>query len=245
MRTERRFAERIDETGQALAQALGSRAVAVVLYGSAAGEDFSPEHSDVNLLVVLREVAFQDLRLIGSTLERESSRQGVRFATPLVVRAEFLRAARDSFPIELEDIRTRHRILAGADMLSDLSVAPASVRLAAEREVRTMLLRVHALAMHRPDDVAVRDALSHLYSSFAVVGAALLELARGVGRPRGAALLAAIADRVGVELPGFREVHESREGARPWPAQQELDRLLDAILRELHAVVAKLDAPHA
>src|SRR5262249_13027015 len=169
MTPDARVADRIADTGSALANALGARVLCVALYGSAAGDEFSPAHSDVNLLIVLTEIDFADPRLTGATLEPAAARHELRFATPLVVSPEFLAAARDSFPIELEDLRTRHRILAGEDLLAPLRVAPSAVRVAAEREARTMLLRVHALAIHRPADAIAREALSHLADRKSVV----------------------------------------------------------------------------
>jgi predicted nucleotidyltransferase len=241
MRPEERLSKRIEEAGETLADALGERIVCVALYGSAAGDEFSPDRSDVNLLLVLREVAFEDLRLIGTTLAREAERHGIGFATPLVVDREFLRAARDSFPIELEDIRSRHRVLAGEDVLAGLSVPTAPLRLAAERELRTLSLRLHALALHRPEDAAIHDAVSHLAASFSVVGAALLELPRGGPRPRRQALTTAVGERLGLELPFLARVLETRDGARGWPAGPDLDRLLASLVRELDAAVRAID----
>ena len=51
MKPDARIQQRIAEVGGALAQALGERVVCVAVYGSAAGDDFSPGHSDVNLLL--------------------------------------------------------------------------------------------------------------------------------------------------------------------------------------------------
>src|SRR5262245_50883774 len=112
---------RIDALGRALADALGNAVACIAVYGSAAGEDFSPSHSDVNLLVVLRELSFADLRLIGETLLR-SARSDLRVATPLVVTPSFLRDSLDSYPMELADIRDRHRLLAGEDLVKGLIV---------------------------------------------------------------------------------------------------------------------------
>jgi predicted nucleotidyltransferase len=242
MKPDTRLAAAIDETGRALAEALGPRVVCVALYGSAAGDDFSPEHSDVNLLVVLRELDFQDLRLIGETLERIARRERLRFATPLIVRPEFFAAALDSFPIELADVERRHRVLAGEDVVAGLRVSPAAVRVAAEREARTMLLRLSALVVHRPPDAAAREALSHLGSAFRVVARALLGIAPAGASGGDADLVAALGSRLGVELRGFRELLDVRDGKRAWPAESALDGLFALLLRELDALVHAIDA---
>ena len=89
-------------------------------------DDFN-RNVDVNLLIVLRDVTFADLRLIGATLEREAN-DALIFATPLVIAPSFLTDARDSFPIELADIAARHRVLQGDDLLASIRINPAHIR---------------------------------------------------------------------------------------------------------------------
>lgn len=230
---------KIDQVAAALAQALGARVVCIAVYGSAAGEDFSAAHSDVNLLLVLDDVTFADLRLIGATLAREAPKD-LLFATPLVVTPSFLRDARDSFPIELEDIRERHRVLAGRDVLADIRVPRERLREQAEREARGKLLRLRALVMHRPPDDELRQALASLEASLVVIERALLD-DEGTGRVRGQALFAAVARLSGVELRALPRLDEMRQGRVAWPAGADLDDLLALVLREVEALVRFID----
>ena len=144
-------ARHIDEIGTKLFAGLGSNAISVEVYGSAASDDFAPRHSDVNLFVALHNVSFADLRLIGTVLQRESDRLGLRFATPLVVRPDFLDTAGDSFPIELTDMRLRHRLLAGADLIPRLLIPAEALRTAAEREARSTGRRTSTCARRWPN----------------------------------------------------------------------------------------------
>ncbi|MBM4268835.1 MAG: hypothetical protein FJ144_19840 [Deltaproteobacteria bacterium] len=231
--------ERIDRVGRALAQALGEATVCIAVYGSAAGDDYSPGHSDVNLLVVLREVTFADLRTIGATLKREATRDLV-LATPLVVQRSFLRDARDSFPMELADIAERHRVLAGEDVLVGIAVTPDRLRAQAEREARTQLLRLRAIVVHAPPEAEVRNALSALASSFAHIERALVEAPPG--HLRGSALCDEVQRRHGVTLAALARLDAIREGTTPWPSGAGLDDLLGAVLRDVEALVAFVDA---
>jgi predicted nucleotidyltransferase len=239
MKTPDEIARRIDEVGAELAQALGERVECIAVYGSAASEDFSPAHSDVNLLIVLRVIEFADLRLIGETLARVAPPE-LRLATPLVVTPAFLRDARDSFPIELDDIHERHRVLAGEDLLSSIHVLDARIREEAEREARSVLLRLRALAIHRPPDEELQDALASLAAVLPVIERALLEPVRGP-RPRGDALLAAAEQQAGVTLRALRRVAAMRDGSTPWPSGADLDDLLAVVLREVEALVHFVD----
>ena len=136
-------ARHIDEIGTKLFAGLGSNAISVEVYGSAASDDFAPRHSDVNLFVALHNVSFADLRLIGTVLQRESDRLGLRFATPLVVRPDFLDTAGDSFPIELTDMRLRHRLR-----------LPDAIQVAVAIQAGC-----HALVTHDRDFAGVTDLL--------------------------------------------------------------------------------------
>jgi predicted nucleotidyltransferase len=232
-------ARRIEQAAAALAQALGERVVCIAVYGSAAGDDFSPAHSDVNLLLVLREVSFADLRLIGTMLAREAGT--VPFATPLVVTPSFLRDAADSFPIELDDLRERHRVLHGEDVLSGIRVVPERLREQAERESRGKLLRMRALAIHRPADAELQQALASLESALVVIERALLRAASGERPSRGAALFEAIERHAGLRLRALPRLEAMREGREGWPAGADLDDLLAVVLHEVEALVQLVD----
>jgi hypothetical protein len=239
MKPSGQIEQRIAQVGAALAQALGERVVCIAVYGSAASEEFSPAHSDVNLLLVLSDVSFADLRLIGVTLAREAP-SDLRFASPLVLTPSFLRDARDSFPIELDDIRERHRILAGTDLLADLRVATESLREQAEREARGKLLRLRALVIHRPPDDVLRQALASLAAVLGIIERALLHATLGK-RPRGQALFEEIEKHAGIKLRALPRLEAIREDRESWPAGADLDDLLQSALREVEALVQFID----
>ena len=223
---------RVGDVAGALARALGDGAVCIAVYGSAASDDFAPGHSDVNLLIVLREVAFADLRLIGATLEREA-KDDLRFATPLVITPSFLRDARDSFPIEIDDIGTRHRILHGEDLLSGLAVEMAHLREAAEREARSALLRLRALVMHHPPEKDLQHALAGLCTTVLVIERALLRTSITDTAARGETLFAAVERHQGLSLRVLARLYAMRAGRAPWPRNDDLDDLSAAALRDV------------
>lgn len=233
--------ERIDDVGRALSQALGDGAECIAVYGSAAGDDFSPQHSDVNLLIVLRDVTFADLRLIGATLTREAP-DDLLFATPLVIAPSFLTDARDSFPIELDDIAERHRVLHGTDLPKDIRVSGAHVREEAEREARSKLLHLRALVMHKPPEAEMRKALSGVVSTIALIERALLRGQQERAAVRGSALFAEVERRQGLSLQTLARLHGMREGSEPWPSGDDLDDLVRAALRDVETLVAWVDS---
>lgn len=237
---------KIDALCRTLGDALGGAVVCIAVYGSAAGDGFAPGHSDVNLLVVLRDVGFADLRLIGDTLRRSAPKE-LRVATPLVVTPSFLRDARDSYPIELADIRDRHRVVVGEDVVASIAVSADRLREQAEREARGKLLKLRSLVLHRPGDAEAKTALASTVPTFEVIERGLLRAwkaersdAQG-STPRGADLFEEVERRQGVSMKSLARIARLRDDGGTWPAGADLDELIGAVLREIEALVAFID----
>jgi predicted nucleotidyltransferase len=110
-----------------------------VLYGSAARGDFVPGRSDIDLMLIVGELTPPVLRSLAAPF---AAWRKSEFEPPLVLtRAEWERAG-DAFPIEIADMRAGYRVLRGSDPLAGVTVAPADLRLALEREFRGKLLRL-------------------------------------------------------------------------------------------------------
>jgi hypothetical protein len=110
-----------------------------VLYGSAARGDFVPGRSDLNLMLILDDISPRTLGALAGAfgLWRKSG-----YEPPLVIgRLEWARAT-DVFPIEITDMRCGYEVPRGADPVAGLTVAPADLRHALEREFRGKLLRL-------------------------------------------------------------------------------------------------------
>jgi hypothetical protein len=134
--------EIVSQASGELVALAGEALKSLVLYGSAAGAGFRPDRSDVNLAVVLEPLEFVDLQRIAQWWTRW---RGHRVAAPLVLSLAELERSRDVFPLELLDIRARHRTLAGAELFDGLIVCAEAVRVECEREAKGKLLRLRAL----------------------------------------------------------------------------------------------------
>lgn len=125
-----------------MAAALGPKLGCLALHGSAAGDDWLEGRSDVNSVVVLHESDGPALEAMAPVVGRWARR---RFAIPMVIDAAFLDRARDTFPMELDDIRRQHRVLAGSDMLADVTLDADALRRQCEQEARSKILRLRSL----------------------------------------------------------------------------------------------------
>ena len=126
----------------------GANLKSVILYGSAAAGDYVPDHSDVNLLCVMGETTFAVIAGLSGVVEWWA---GQKHRAPLLMSVEELQRGADVFSIELLDMRSRYRVLAGEDVLKSLVIPMALHRAQVEYELRekTILLRQRLLVVVR------------------------------------------------------------------------------------------------
>jgi predicted nucleotidyltransferase len=192
-----------------LKEAAGTNLVSIILYGSAAAGDYVAEHSDVNLLCVLRETSFASLKALSSAVAwwREQKHR-----TPLVMGVEELRRSADVFSIELLDMQQSYRVLSGEDVLKTLVIPAQFHRVQLEYELRekTILLR-QGLLTAAGDTPTMWELLLRSLPAFATLFRhALLEL----GEPATSSKREAVqklADRIGFDATAFLQLLDIRE----------------------------------
>ena len=228
----------LNQLVERLKKAYGERLVSVVVYGSAAVGDHHGRFSDVNILCILREVTPRELSDSASVF-KWWERQGN--PSPLLFGLEEFRTSTDCFPIECHDIRERHRILYGEDVVRDLEIDKSFYRAQVEHELRAKLLRLRQKAA---GVLAARDLLLGLLtdsiSTFCVLfrHALLLHGAEAAFEKR--AVIDQAAARFGIEPSPFGTLLDLREkkikGRDVQPA-----RLFDEYLGQIQVVVDAVD----
>lgn len=123
-----------------LQAACGDNLVSVVLYGSAAREEFHERYSDVNLLAVFRTLGAGQIADIANVIHWWTREE--KFTPPLMMTEMELRESADVFAIEFLDIQHMHKTLFGEDIVRALHIPMNLHRLEVERELRTILLRL-------------------------------------------------------------------------------------------------------
>src|SRR5215467_13371096 len=135
---------KIDEFVRRVRAAAGDNLQCVVLYGSAAGGDFHPDYSKIDLLCLLRETSFAALEKLAPTVKWWTRQKQ---PAPIVMTPAELERSAAVFAVEIMDMQARHRVLLGDDPLPGLRVSPhahcAQVRY--ELHEKLVLLRRHLL----------------------------------------------------------------------------------------------------
>jgi predicted nucleotidyltransferase len=229
--------EQLARVTREIAAAAGPRLVSIVLYGSAAGDDWVPGRSDLNLAVVVERVTLDVLEALAPVVAR-GRRHGL--ALPLILDRDWLAKARDAFPMELDDLQRCHRLLAGTDVFADLSLDRATLRRACEHEARGTLLRLRARFL---DCVGQPTALDGVMTGSLK---SVLVLLRHLLRLRGAPVTHGYADVLAAgeaalgPLPTMRRLLAHRTGVAPIPLR-ELVGAFGAYLAEVERLIAAID----
>jgi len=117
---------------------LGDNLLSIYLYGSAAGKGYAPERSNLNTLLLLNKMEFEALRGISGIYKK---RVKMRIVAPLVLTPDYIRTSTDVFPIEFLDIKENSILLAGADILKEISIDLSCLREQCEREIKGQMVR--------------------------------------------------------------------------------------------------------
>ena len=184
-----------------------------VLHGSAARDQHIPGWSDVNVVLVLDAITTETLQRLKGPLTRWRAETD---ALPLLLtHAEWLRSV-DAYPLEIAEMRTAYRVLRGEDPLAELTVAPADLRQALERELRGKLLRLrqgYALLADEPRRMG--DFVRRSISAVLFLCRGLVVLA-GKKPPLDPVDLANMAGRVaGFDGPALARI-VTRRGVKGW-----------------------------
>jgi hypothetical protein len=229
--------QHLNELVQRLRSAVGENLICVALHGSAATEEFHPEFSDLNLLCIVGELSVTAMQALSPALNWWS---GLKYPAPLFFTRGELQRVADVFPIEMLDIKNRHRILHGEDLFEQLQVPMALHRVQLEHEIRTKLLflRQHYMTVSQ-DQAKVRHLMLDSVSNFLVLFRHAL-IAMGETPPQHKREVAQrLGARVGFDPGPFEQLLQVRERklkADALEASQVFAAYLQAIEKVIHAV---------
>ena len=229
----------LSELLERLQRAHHDRLISVILYGSGVEPESRDALSDYNVLCVLREVTPEVLRASEPAFRwwRE-----MKNPAPLLLSTDELRTSTDCFPIEFHDIRERHRILYGEDLIASLAVDDSFYRAQVEHELRAKLLR---LRQKSGGVLPERDLLIRLMcdsvSTFCVLFRHALRLAGEQPRYGKHDVIRAVEARWGVSPDPFETLLALREGSRKIKEAPDSLELFRAYLAQIQVVVDAVD----
>jgi len=217
----------------------GDNLASVILYGSAAADDTRELQSDYNVLIALKRITPEDLRLAQAPA-REWQRLGHPLPTYFTV--EELADATDVFPIEFHQMANARVVLYGQDPFEFVQLSDANLRHQTEYELRSKLIQLRR--HYIPSSTSIErlsDLMSDSLSAFAALFRPVL-LLHGQQAPVGKAdCVRATAKLLKLDAAPFERIFEFHtSGALP-RSEKEANDLFAAYMFQIEQVVEAVD----
>jgi len=113
--------------------------ISINVYGSAVGSDYVKGKSDINTLVVFKDLEFTDLK---KSLKLISGGISKKITAPLFLTRRHIETSLDVFPVEFLDLKDAHVLLYGEDILSQLDITDSNLRFVCEQQIKGKLIRL-------------------------------------------------------------------------------------------------------
>jgi len=236
MGEERRAAE---DFVRELSAVFGADLVAAALYGSAARGEYREGVSDLNLLVIVRDLGIENLRAAAGPVRGWTERGN---SPPMMFSDAEWRSSADVFPIEYSEIRESHVTLAGDLAFGEISLHAGQLRLQLEHELRSAKIqfREGILANAAAPDrlgrlllLTVPTFLSHFRAALRLAGESVPAVADTV--------VEAIAVRAGFDPEPVLAVVRQRGSGAPARSMTVDDPLIAGYLQAIERVTAWVD----
>lgn len=215
----------------------GDELLSVVLYGSTASGEHIPGRSNINVVVLLKEVTPAQLKKSARHLRGWRRRGGV---TPLFLDPAYVRSSTDAFPIEFLDMQERSRVIYGQDFLRDLQISRTHLRFQCEQELKAKLLRLRQLFLEAGQSPrTLRALIADSVGSFLILLKTVLRL-RGIEPPHAPEAILARLGELGLPIEALADaVKLKREGSKP--GREATEALFERYIAEIQAAVDVVD----
>jgi predicted nucleotidyltransferase len=233
------YQETLDKLVAGLQAAFGDELESVILYGSAASNEYHAKHSDLNVLIVVKNSTFHKVGR-ASDIARWWNRTGN--PPPLFFTAHELAESADVFPIEFSDMKDAHQVLFGQDLLQNIEIDHTHQRLECEHELRGKLLNLRSrYVLVKGDRRESLHLLSQSISSFAVLFRHALHL---VGRPASVQkeeIFKLAAEEFKFDAAPFLKILDFRRGGLEFK-DSDMDPLFEKYFEAIGKVIERVDA---
>ena len=235
--------DKINEFVTRLREAAGANLESVILFGSAATEDFHPEFSNVNLFCVVRDSSFAALQAVASAVKWWDRQKQ---PPPLFMTRHEVERSIDVFSIELIDMQMHHRVLFGEDVIQGFRIPANLHRMQVEYELREKLalLRQHLL-LASGNDSRMWELLTRSVSSFVTLFRHALMVLDQPAPHRKPEAVHALSQQIKVDPSGVLDVLDVRErkvNRKKLDVKDVFSRYLAAVEQVTTAVDRMLDS---
>lgn len=180
------------------------------LVGSAVTPDWNAASSDINTLLVLREM---DLAVLESIAPLGQRFKGSGIAPPLVMDPGYVHSSLDVFPMEFLEMRLIHETVLGEDLLASIAIDRGDLRHQCEREIKSRLVGLRQGYLRSlGGSKALAETLVRFLAGYQPLARGILVLLGKEPPVRRAEVFAALEAAVGPDAGVFVEMLAVKEG---------------------------------
>lgn len=229
--------EELKELVVKLERAFHDRLVSAILYGSAAGADHHAKFSDLNVLVVLKEITPHELAEAEPILRWWREHQ---HPAPTIMSEEEAHNSADCFPIEFRDMKDRRKVLYGPDVIAEVKVDGKFYRAQIEHELRAKLFRLRQQgARVLSDPVALMKVCLDSVTTFCVLGRHALVVSGIDAKAERRAVVRQLSETLKMDVTPFEillDVREDKAGPEIGDPGELFAKYLDCVRRMIEFV---------
>ncbi|GAC1446608.1 MAG: hypothetical protein NVSMB56_06900 [Pyrinomonadaceae bacterium] len=218
----------------------GANLASVVVYGSAVAGDHKELRGGYNLLIALKRITPEDLRVAQAPM-REWQRLG--HPLPVYMTLEELHNGSDVFPIEYSHMGRSRVVLHGDDPFATMQLTNTNLRHQTEYELRAKLIQLRRRYISASGSAEkLTDLMCGSLVDFARLFEAVLVL-HGVGQPpvKKRECVRAVCDRLGLDNKAFERLFEIRAQGQKLSNEQEANEIFTAYIAQIEKVIEAVD----
>lgn len=210
----------------------------VIMYGSKVNFEDTKKYSDYNLLVVLEDIKFNDLKTMNKAIRNWIKHKN---QPPLLFTISRLKKSADVFPIEFLDIKDNHKVLFGDDPFIDLEIQGTHLRHECEFELKGKLLKLrqgYMMTLGKSD--RIRELMINSISTFLIVFKYVVRMLGEVPPKKRLDALNILAERIGLNPDPFILIFKMKNQDKD-ALKLEPDSIMEEYLKEIEKVVDFVD----
>lgn len=206
----------------------------VILYGSSTRPDYKPGSSHKKILVVVKQ---RDLALLKKVLKPFFRAQRMGIDCEFITK-ESMEASTDVFPIKYQSMIESYVILKGEDVLKDMKINRAHMRLRCEQELRILSLKLEKFYLENHGK-QLKDMLLNVIGDFIDTLRVAVLLKTGE-MPKWEKAVEGTTEAFQLDAKVIHQIIQVRDKTFS-PGKKEIEELYDQFLSFVEQVVGIVD----
>ncbi|MBM4053377.1 MAG: hypothetical protein FJ264_01615 [Planctomycetes bacterium] len=212
--------------------------ISLYIIGSVITKDFDVKHSDINTLIIVKDIKVSFFDFIASLGKRYGKK---KLHAPLIMTKNYINRSLAEFPLEFFDMKLNNQLAYGEDVLKDLAIEKTSVRLQCERELKSRLLQIcQGYIRAMGNKTILKDLFKGTISCYFPIFRGVLFLYDQKPPKEKNNVLSAIRDCCNIKIDPFTRLLAIKAKDLN-PSADELKEIFEELYCEIDALAGKID----